>query len=43
MLIVIIIFAAIVANLKDPIKDPEKGGNSEKADFEKAIELAGNS
>lgn len=33
--------SGVVSTLKEPIKDPEKGGHSEKADFEKAIELAG--
>ncbi|XP_077285305.1 synaptic vesicle glycoprotein 2B-like [Arctopsyche grandis] len=31
----------VVSTLKEPVKDPEKGGNFEKADFERAIELAG--
>ncbi|XP_026325826.1 synaptic vesicle glycoprotein 2B [Hyposmocoma kahamanoa] len=32
---------SVVPSLKTPKSDPEKGGNSEKADFEKAIELTG--
>lgn len=34
-------FTGVVPSLKTPKSDPEKGGNSEKADFEKAIELTG--
>lgn len=33
--------SGIAVSLKEPVKDPEKGGVGEKADFEKAIELAG--
>lgn len=36
-------FPGVVPSLKTPVKsDPEKGPNSEKADFERAIELTGN-
>lgn len=34
-------FTGVVPSLKTQKSDPEKGGNSEKADFEKAIELTG--
>lgn len=35
-------YTGVVPSLKSPAKlDPEKGSNSEKADFERAIELTG--